>query len=70
MSARFYFSGPKLFSGDLGKAIQGTVVERPVGPFDRISCPDFPVLSNETVMDINSDSQYLYKLCRAVIDGK
>ena len=39
--------------GDLGKAIQGAVWERHVGPFDRISCPDFPVLSNETVMDMN-----------------
>ena len=60
----------KSFLGDLGKAIQGAVWERHVGPFDRISCPDFPVLSNETVMDMTSDSQYLYKLCRAVIDGK
>ena len=67
---RTVFSGPKSFAGVLGKAIQGNVWEHPVGPFDRIHCPDFPTVCDVTLREMNTDAQYLYKLCRAVIDGE
>ena len=41
-----------------------------MGPFDRIHCPDFPTVCDVTLREMNTDAQYLYKLCRAVIDGE
>ena len=41
-----------------------------VGPFERIPCPDFPVLSDEVLANLSHDHAYLYKMIKAIIDGK
>ena len=67
---KLFLTGLPQFGGKIGKALAADLWDRPVGKFEPISCPDFPVLDPSIVADLSQDSQHLYKLCRAVISGK
>ena len=53
----------------MGKAIGKNLHERPIGNFERISCPTFPHLPEHVVNNFSQDKRVLYHLCVACIDG-
>ena len=41
--------------------------ELPVGDFENIAAPDFPVVSEEVYNSFSNDVKYLYRVCLAAI---
>ena len=63
------FSGPEEFIGPIGKLLSEDLWELPVGDFENIAAPDFPVVSEEVYNSFSNDVKYLYRVCLAAISG-
>lgn len=63
--------GPSSHQGPISKAIHDPQLnERPIVEFEKIDCPDFPVLPEEVHKDLSTDQLYLYDICQALVSGK
>lgn len=74
LRATFHFldgttTGPKSFSGPLGRAASGEVHHLGVATFRAVPGP-LPDLPHQLVAELSSDQQLLYRLARGVQDGK
>ena len=62
--------GPSSHQGPINKAIHDPHLnERPIVKFNRINCPDFPVLPEEVQKELSTDQLYLYDICHGLISG-
>ena len=56
--------------GPINKAIHDSHLnERPIVKFNKIDCPDFPVLPEEVQKELSTDQLYLYDICHGLISG-
>ena len=62
-------TGPKSFSGPLGRAASGEVHRLETASFRAVTGP-LPDLPDQLVADLSTDQQLLYRLARGVQDGK
>ena len=62
-------TAPDKWQGPIGRIITTKVHKLPVGKFEIIEVPDFPVLPEETLKKLSNDTKYLYRICRVVITG-
>ena len=62
-------TGPKSFSGPLGRAASGEVHRLGVAPFRPVTGP-VPELPDQLIADLSTDQQLLYRLARGVHAGK
>ena len=74
LRATFHFldgstTGPKSFSGPLGRAASGEVHQLEVATFRAVPGP-LPDLPDQLVAELSSDQQLLYRLARGVHGGK
>ena len=58
-------SGPKSFSGPIGKKLAGQLEKKPVVPFQAIP-GNIPDLGPETVLDLSTNLHLLYRLATGV----
>ena len=62
--------GPSSHQGPINKAIHDPHLnERPIVKFNKIDCPDFPVLPEEVQKELSTDQLYLYDICHGLISG-
>ena len=64
-------TGPSTHQGPISKAIHDPQLnERPIVNFQKIDCPDFPVLSEEVHKDLSTEQLYLYDISHGLISGE
>ena len=61
--------GPDSFVGPIGRRLKGFQSNKPVVNFTPIRNDKFPKLPDALVNDLSTDQSYLYRICRAVIEG-
>lgn len=61
-------TGPKLFSGPIGKQLVG-VEKTAINSFKNFFSDDLPVLTQSVINDLSEDQKYLYKICHAIQKG-
>lgn len=62
-------TGPKLFSGPIGKMLV-SCEQRPIKEFQKVFSDDLIVLPENVVKQLSNDQRYLYDICHCIQNGK
>ena len=64
-------TGPSSWSGPMSDHIKDPDLnERPIVVFQKIDCPNFPVMPEHIQKDLSTEQHYLYDMAHGLISGK